>query len=227
MGRMVGMVHTLCPNVRLFNELISTTIPGVEVVHLVDEGLSPLSGKRDHERIVRRLGILSTLARESGAEVIMLTCTAFGRLADEVKEIVNIPVFSVLEIIADETADLTDSIGILGTHPGTLASASEIIQEEAALRGKKVTVKTLLCEGAFEAIKREDWNTHDSIVLKHLTRLMEEVKVIVIPQPSIERVLNQAPELTRKKPVISSARLAVQRLKDELDISLLPWLSSN
>jgi len=227
MGRIIGMIHTLCPNVRVFNELISKTIPDVEVVHIVDEGLSPLSGKQHHERIVRRLGILSTLAKESGAEIIMLTCTAFGRLADEVKEIVGIPVFAVLEIIADETADLTDSIGILGTHPGTLTSASEIIREEAALRGKQVTVKTLLCEGAFDAIKREDWNTHDSIVLKHLARLMEEVEVIVIPQPSMERVLNQATELVQKKPVLTSASLAVQSLKDKLDISLLPWLSSN
>jgi glutamate racemase len=217
MGRMVGMVHTVCPNVQVFNELVSKIIPDVEVVHLVDEGLSSLSGKRHHERIVRRLGMLSSLAEESGAEVIMLTCTAFGRLADEVKAAVNIPVFAVLEIIANETIELADSIGILGTHPGTLASASEIIREQAALRGKNVTVKTLLCEGAFDALKREDWNTHDRIVLKRLTELMEEVKVIVIPQPSMERVLNQAPEIAQKKPVMTSARLAVQRLKDELD----------
>ena len=217
MGRMVGMVHTLCPNVRLFNELVSEIIPGVKVVHLVDEGLSPLSGKKHHERIIRRLRILSSLAEESGAEVIMLTCTAFGRLADEVRAMVNIPVFTVLEIIADETIELADSIGILGTHPGTLASASEIIREQAALRGKNVTVKTLLCEGAFDALKREDWNTHDRIVLKRLTELMEEVKVIVIPQPSMERVLDQAPEIAQKKPVITSARLAVQCLKDKLD----------
>ena len=219
MGRMVGMVHTVSPNVRWFNELVAEIIPDVEVVHLVDEGLSPLSGKRHHERIIRRLGILSSLAKESGAEVILLTCTAFGRLADEVKATVNIPVFTVLEIIADETIELANSIGILGTHPGTLASASEIIREQATLRGKKVAVKTLLCEGAFDALKREDWDTHDRIVLKCLTELMEEVKVIVIPQPSMERVFNQAPEIASQKPVITSARLAVQRLKDKLDSS--------
>ena len=217
MGRMIGMVHTLCPNVRLFNELLSEIIPGVEVVHLVDEGLAPLSGKQNHERIVRRLRVLSSLAEESGAEVIMLTCTAFGRLADEVGATVNIPVFAVLEIMADETVGLADNIGILGTHPGTLASATEIIQEQAALRGKKVTVKTSLCEGAFDAIKREDWNAHDSIVLKRLTELIDEVGVVVIPQPSMERVLNQAPEIVQRKPVMTSARLAVQRLKARLD----------
>jgi aspartate/glutamate racemase len=227
MGRMVGMVHTLCSNVRLFNGLVSAMIPGVELVHIVDEGLSSLSGKQDHEYVIRRLETLSTLARESGAEAIVLTCTALGRLAEEVKERVNVPVFAVLEIIADEVADITNSIGVLGTHPGTVTSAVEIIQEEASRRGNRIAVKSLLCPGAFDAARQEDWETHDTIVLQNLTRLMEEVEVIVMPQPSMERVMSQAPEPAPGKLIVTSARLAVQRLKDELDMSLQPWISSN
>ena len=74
----------------------------------------------------------------------------------------------------------------------------------------------MLCAGAFDAIRREDWATHDRIVLKHLKELMEDVKVVVIPQPSIERVLSQIPEAGRKVPILSSAHLAVQRLKEKL-----------
>ncbi|RLC62718.1 MAG: hypothetical protein DRI01_06425 [Chloroflexi bacterium] len=147
----------------------------------------------------------------------MLTCTAFGRLADEVKAKVKIPVLAVLEIIAEEAMGLSESIGILATHPGTLVSASEVIREEAALRGKSVEIKTLLCEGAFDAVRREDWATHDNIVLKHLNDLMEEVKVIIIPQPSMERVVKQIPEASRKVPIMSSAHLSVQLLKEKLD----------
>jgi len=211
------MVHALSPNVRLFNELTSKIMPDVEVIHLVDEGLPSLSDKQYHSRVVRRLGVLSAFAAESGAEIVMLTCTAFGRLAEEVKDIVNIPVLAVLEIVADEAMELADCIGILGTHPGTLVSASEIIQEQAGIRGKKVEVKTSLCEGAFDALKREDWATHDSIVLKHLNKLMDDVKVLVIPQPSIERVVSQIPEGERKVPILTSAHLAVQRLKEKLE----------
>ena len=221
MARKVGMVHALSPNVRLFNELISKIMPGVEAVHLVDEGLPSLSDKQYHKRVVRRLGVLSAFAEESGAEIVMLTCTAFGHLADEVKNMVNIPVLAVLEIVADEAMELADSIGILGTHPGTVATASEIIQEQAIQKGKKVEVKTLLCEGAFDALKQEDWATHDRIVLKHLNELMDNVKVVVIPQPSIERVVSQIPEGERKVPILTGAHLSVQRLKEKLE-SLAP-----
>ena len=221
MGRKVGMVHAGCFNVRLFNELTTEIMPGVEVVHLVDEGLPSLSDKQYHERVVRRLGMLSSFAEESGAEIVMLTCTAFGRLTDEIKGMVNIPVLAVLEIVADEAMELSESIGILATHPGALVSASEIIQEQAALTGKKVEVKPLLCGGAFDALRREDWATHDRIVLKRLNEPMVDVKVIVIPQPSIERVLKKIPEASRKVPILSSPHLAVQRLKEKLD-SLAP-----
>jgi aspartate/glutamate racemase len=147
----------------------------------------------------------------------MLTCTAFGRLADEVATAVSIPVVSVLEIVADEATNLSDHIGILATHPGTMSSAAQIIQEQTARRGDKVEVKTLLCEGAFEALKSEDWASHDRIVNRCLHELMEEVKVVVIPQPSMERVVKQIPGSDRKIPVLSSAELSVRHLKKKLD----------
>ena len=115
-----------------------------------------------------------------------------------------------------EAMGVSDRIGILGTHPGTVSSASQIIREQAERTGKRVEIKPVLCEGAFDALMREDWATHDAIVLKHLDRLMEEVKVVVVPQPSVERVVEQVPEASRKVPIMSSARLSVQRLKEKM-----------
>jgi len=217
MGRKVGMVHARCFNVRLFNELASEVMPGVEIVHLVDEGLPSMSDERFREQVVRRLRWLAFSAEESGAEAVLLTCTAFGRLVDDVKEAVSVPVLSVLEIITDEAMGMSDRIGILGTYPGTVASASQIIQEQAKHSGKQVEVKTSFCPDALGALIREDLATHDRIVLEHLNQLMEEAAVIVVPQPSIDRVIKQVPEASRKVPIMPSALLSVQRLKDTLD----------
>jgi Asp/Glu/hydantoin racemase len=217
MGRKAGVVHAGCFNVSLFGKLTAEIMPDVEVVHLVDEGLPSLSGERSRDLVIRRLRWLSFFAEESGAEVVMLTCTAFGRLVDDVKDAVSIPVLSVLEIIIDEAMDLGDRIGILGTHPGTLASTPKIIQEQAALRKKTVEVKTSLCPGAFDALRRDDLATHDQIVLNHLVKLMDKVGVIIMPQPSIERVLEQVPEADHKVLILSSARLSVRRLKEKLE----------
>ena len=161
--------------------------------------------------------MLASFAEESGAEVVMLTCTAFGRLVDEVQEAIEIPVLSVIEIIAEEAIDYGDRISILGSHPGALVSASQIIQEQATLKGRKVEIKTLLCAGAFDALRREDWSNHDRIVLEHLNELMKDVAVVVIPQPSIERVLKQVPEASRQAHILPSARRSVQRLKEKLE----------
>jgi len=50
-----------------------------------------------------------------------------------------------------------------------------------------------------------------------LKELMGKAKVIVIPQPSIERVVNQLSESQRKVPILSSAQLSVKRLKEKLE----------
>jgi aspartate/glutamate racemase len=217
MERKVGMVHAGCFNARLFGQLTSEIMPGVAVVHLVDEGLPFMSDEQLRALVLRRLRWLAFFTEESGAEIVMLTCTAFGRLVDEVKAAVSIPVLAVLEIIIEEAMDLSDRIGILGTHPGTLASTAQIIREQAALDGKRVEVQTSLCAGAFDAMMREDWATHDRIVLEQLNRLMEEVEVVLIPQPSMERVLKQVTRTKPRVPVLTSARLSVRRLSARLD----------
>jgi aspartate/glutamate racemase len=217
MERKIGLVHAGCFNARLFGGLFAEAMPGAKVVHLVDEGLPYMSDPRYRENVLRRLRCLASFAEESGAEIIMLTCTAFGRLADEVHEAVNVPVLSVLEIMTDEAMSVGDSIGILGTHPGTVTSATQMVKEQAELKGKKVGVTPELCEGGFDALMREDWATHDRIVREHLEKLMARVKVVVVPQPSVERVVEQIAEPDRRVPVLSSARLSVQRLKEKLE----------
>jgi len=217
MGRKVGMIHAGSSNVPLFNELASEIMPDVEIVHFVDEGLPSMSDEQLRGHVLRRLKTLASFAKESGAEVVLFTCTAFGRLAQEIEDAVNIPVMAVLEIMTDEAMDVSDHIGILGSHPGALASASQIIQEQARIRGEKAEVTALLCPGAFDAMRRGDWATHDRIIIEHLNQLMEEVKVIVIPQPSIEKAVAQVPQASRKVPIMSSAHLSVESLKEKLD----------
>lgn len=217
MSRKAGMAHAMCSNVALFKKLSADIMPAVETVHLVDEGLPSMSAKSLHQDVVRRLARLASSARESGAEIVLLTCTAFGRLSEEVEKLAGIPVMAVLEIVADEAMSVGDEIGILATHPGALATATEIIKEQAAARGRHVRVTGVLCEGGLEALKAEDWPTHDRIVTKYLKDIMGKVRVVVIPQASMERVADQLPESARKVPILTSGRLSVRVLKEKLE----------
>jgi len=219
MAHKVGMVHSVASLVPMFNELAAELLPGVEVIHLVDEGLlkDVLASGQLTPSMARRLGLLASFAEESGAEVVMLTCSSLAPLVDEFKDMVKVPLLKVDEAMADEAVGLGERIGVIATAYTTLKPTSDLIKTRAALQEKKIAVETVLCEGAFEALRRGDLESHDRIVKKKLNDLMGQVNVVVLAQASIARVVAQIPESERKVPILSSPRLGVQRLKEKLE----------
>jgi len=219
MARKVGMVHSVASLVPVFNELAAELLPGVEVIHLVDEGLlkDVLATGQLTPGMARRFGLLASFAVESGAEVVMLTCSSLAPLVDEARNTVKVPLLKVDEAMADEAVKLGKRVGVIATAYTTLKPTSDLIKARAALQKKKVAVETVLCEGAFDALRRGDFETHDRAVKDRLNDLMGRVDVVVLAQASIARVVAQIPEKERKVPILSSLRLGVQRLKEKLE----------
>jgi hypothetical protein len=213
------MIHAVGDNAPFFGQIAAELMPDVEVVHFVDGGLPCMAGDELRPRVIERLRTLSGFAEESGAEAILLTCTAFGRLVGDVEGAVTCPVLSVLEIIVDEALRLPGTIGVLGSHPGTLAAASRMLREQASLEGKKLEITTRFCPGAFDAVQRDDWETHNRIVLANLRELVEQVDVVVAPQPSVERALMEFTQAGPLVPILASPRLSVLRLKEALALT--------
>ena len=219
MVRKVGMVHSIASLVPNFNELAAEILPGVEVIHLVDEGLlkDVLATGKLTPSMARRFGLLASFAEESGAEVVMLTCSSLAPLVYEAKDMVKVPLLRVDEAMADEAVKLGKRVGVIATGYTTLKPTSDLIKARAALQKKEVSVETVLCEGAFDALRRGDFETHDRTVKDKLNDLMGRVDVVVLAQASIARVVSQIPEKERKVPILSSLRLGVQRLKEKLE----------
>lgn len=216
MARKVGMVHAVYDNGRLFGRLAAELVPGVEVVHFVDGGLPAMSAESLRPRVIARLRSLVSSAGESGAEAILLTCTAFGRLVDDVKSAATCPVLAVLEIMIDEALKLRGTVGIISSHPATLTFAS-VLREQAAIEGKSIDIRTHACSGAFEAMQRGDLAAHDRIVHEHLREFVKQVDVIVAPQPSIESAVREFARLNLTVPVLTSPSLSTLRLKKTLE----------
>jgi hypothetical protein len=216
-ARKAGMIHVVTDNARSFGTLAAELMPDIEVVHFVDGGLPSMTAEAQRPRVVERLRTLASFAQESGAEAILLTCTAFGRLVDDVQSAVTCPVLSVLEIMVDEALTLPGAIGIIGSHPGTLETASRMLGEQACLEGRDIDVTTRLCPGAFDAMRRDDWATHNRIVLSALQELAQQVDVVLAPQPSIERAVLEFADSHPGVLILTSPRLSVLRLKQALD----------
>lgn len=219
MARKAGMVHSVASLVPVFNGLAAEIMPGVEILHVVDEGLlkDVINAGNYAPGTARRLGLLASFTVESGAEAVMLTCSTLGVLVEEARKMLKVPLIKVDEAMADEAVRQGTRIGIIATLYTTLKPTSDLVQERAAIARKDVNVETVLCQGAFEALRAGDTASHDRIVLENLRKLMERSDVVVLAQASMARVADTIPAAERKAPVLSSPRLGVQRFKQVLE----------
>jgi len=219
MVRKVGMVHSVPGLAPMFNDLCREIMPGVEVIHLGDDGLLKeiLATETHTPKMARRFATHANFCADSGAEMVMLTCSSLGPLVEMSQNLVDVPLLKVDEAMADEAVRLGKRIGIIATAHSTLKPTSDLIKQRAALVGKKVEIETAYCEGAFPALQRGDAATHDKMVKEKLADLQKRVDVIILAQASVARVVAQIPDSEKKVPILSSPRLGVQRLKEKLE----------
>jgi Asp/Glu/hydantoin racemase len=219
MARRAAIVHAVPSLVPVFNELTSELLPDVHVLHLADEGLLKelRSAGRLTDELGGRLAMLAGYAEEYGAKVVMFNCSSLSPLVDSVKKRVNVPVFPVDEAMADRVVERGERIGVLATLQNTLGPTSDLIRKRAALKGRKVEVEAVLCEGAFDALGRGDTESHDRIVREYLTGLSERADVVALAQASMARVADLLPEAERQAPILTSPRPGVERLREMLD----------
>jgi len=210
------MVHAVYDNGRLFGQLAAELMPGVEVIQFVDGGLPAMSADSLRPRVIARLRALVSAAAESGAEAVLLTCTAFGRLVDDIQSAAGCPVLAVLEVMVEEALKLRGTVGVISSHPATLSFA-QVLRQQASLEGRTLDVRVRACTGAFEAMQRGDRATHDRIVHETLKDFVTQVDVVVAPQPSIEATIQEFARLNPAVPVLTSPRVSVLRLKQTLE----------
>jgi len=215
--RSVGMIHVLPENVMIFGRLAGELVPGVEVQHFLDTSLPTMSAPASRPEVINRLQTYASFASRSGSEAVLLTCTAFGRLVEEVSSAVDCPVLSVLEIMVDEALKQHGRIGIVGSHPCTVAGAERLVRERATQEGRALEVEARHCPGAFDAMRNGDWETHDRVVLENLRELVQRVDVVVAPQASLERAIVRFKDARHRVPILTSSRLSVARLRDTVE----------
>lgn len=215
----LAFIHTVPSLVGLFTELSKEILPGeVELLHIADEvllkvvlaqgGLSPF--------IFRRVSEHAVAAEEAGASAVQLTCSSISPCADPARSLVGIPVLKIDEPMVDQALALGERIGVAATAPTTLKPTTALVYERAHNIGKQVTVESILCEGAYQALFSGDAETHDRIVRQHIKDLMRRNDVVILAQASMARVANTLSPEELAVPVLSSPRLAVERLRQVL-----------
>ncbi|HYW44938.1 MAG TPA: aspartate/glutamate racemase family protein [Bryobacteraceae bacterium] len=209
----LAYLHTSHVLIPLFTDLTKKELPGVEQFHMVDESLiqNTIRAGSLTKTTIRRVLAMVQLAREGGADAVVVTCSSIGPAARVAGSVFDFPVIRVDDAMAEKAVRAGRRIGVAATLRTTLEPTVALLREKAQAAGRQVDVVEALCEGAFQAVLSGDTNTHDRLLSDSLVRLMEDVDVIVLAQASMARVVETLPAGSGRVPILSSPRLAVER----------------
>ena len=214
----LAMIHTVASIVPTFACLAEELLPRVAVRHVVDEGLLSriiAEGKITPDMCLRVVQLAAN-AQEDGAEAILLTCSAMSPAVDLAAPLLRVPVFKVDQPMVESALEMGQRIGLFATVPATLQSMETLAHRVAASQGLEVEVVTELCEEAMGAARRGERQRHDALVRQAVSELGQRCDVLLMAQASAAQALREEDRSALPVPVLTSPRLAMERLRREL-----------
>ena len=201
------------------HKLFTKIIPEVKTFNLLDEGILEIIFKKGYidSQVNRKVCNLAISAEETGADLIMLTCSSISPCADLAYKMVNIPILKIDEVMINKAVNLGKVIGVLATSRTTLQPTTHFIEKVAKEKNKNILIKTYLYEEALKALLAGKNDEHDKIILEKISEVSKEVDVIVLAQASLERLLPKIDKKAIKIDVLSSPRMAVDNIKKILE----------
>lgn len=214
MTKKIFFIHTVSGLVDMFNSLCEELIPGSKLCHISDEsliqgllaagGLTPAVYRRICDHVVE--------AEQSRADAIQFTCSSISPCADVARHLVSKPLLKIDEPMVEHAVKNYKRIGIIATAPTTLKPSKDLVNEKARAQKGSIKVESVLCRNAFDAFLAGNMSEHDKIVSTHLLDLMKKVDVVLLAQASMMRIVDTLDEKEKTVPVLSSPRLAIERL---------------
>ena len=217
MTKTVGLVHAVIPAIEPLKAAFAELVPDVRLVNILDEGLITEAERlgKITPGLVRRLTTVVGLAEQAGAELVLLSCTAYSPVADQVQCQSEIPVLKIDELMVREALTRGRRIGVIATVAAGLAMQQQLIERIAAETGHDVHLDPVLRPDAFQALSSGRRDQHDVIVLGEVKKLAKRNDMVMLAQASMGHLASQVPS-DLGVPVLSSPALAVQKVKEML-----------
>jgi Asp/Glu/hydantoin racemase len=221
MNKTLALIHTsfVFLNVETsLMKMLSKAMPNVRLVNIVDDSLlaDVLKEGKVTPAITRRMCHYVLAAEQTGAQAILSLCSTMGDTIDVARKLVSIPIIKIDEAMAEKAVAEGEKIGVLATVSTTLDPTIRLIHSKGGDINKQVKTERLLCEGAFKILMSGDNAKHDQMVMEKASSSANRVDVFVLAQASMARLESQISQKVGK-PVFSSPRLCVERVKQMLE----------
>jgi Asp/Glu/hydantoin racemase len=193
--------------------MLTAVVPaGVDVVHMLDESLlRDLMREGPKPEITRRVVAFASLAADSGAELIVFTCSSTSPAIDVARQVVRAPILKIDDPMAARAVELGTRIGIVCTTSSTKGPSEALLRDHAAKAGKPIDVEALLVPGAFDALQAGRRDEHDRLVSEAALGVAARNDVLVLAQASLAHLAEPLGARTAT-PVLQSPPLCVEAI---------------
>ena len=210
----IGFVHTGVPIGMLLKKMMSESMPDIPSFHIVDDSLIQdlLQTGEFTPSILKRLCAQISMAKEAGADIIMVTCSSIAPGVDFARKLIDVPVMKIDEPMAEKAVAAADTVGVLATAKTTLVPSVQLIKQVADKKGKPVKVVSKLISEAFDFFLQGDMENHDRLVKEAGVELAQQTDVLVLAQASMSHLATEI-EKASGTPTLTSPQIAVNALK--------------
>ncbi|MBP1529099.1 MAG: Asp/Glu/hydantoin racemase [Erysipelotrichaceae bacterium] len=214
----VVLIHTSPVSLNDLKALFKEIIPDVEMVNIIDDSLLDEVKKvgKINANIISRMCAYVQVAKTMKPDLIFNQCSSVGEAFDIARTQADCKTLKIDEPMAEKAISLGSKIGVVATVASTVQPSSDLIRNTAKKCGKDVWVNEYLVDGALDILMSGDVDKHNKLVIEAIKKAESENDVVVLAQGSMTAILPLLTDI--KKPVLTSPRLAVERVKEELGL---------
>jgi len=219
MKKSIAIVQTSAVSSAELKALCEEIMPEVTVYQIIDDSLIKEVNANDGPTygVKRRMYNYYQQAESLGVDAILNQCSSVGEVADAIKPFISVPVVKVDEAMAEKAVSLGKKIAVVATVPTTVGPSVRLVEQKAKEMGKEIEIETHLVKDAMMIlIEKGDVETHNKMVLGEVEAAAESCDVVVLAQGSMTVLLPLLGHI--QKPVLTSPRLGVERVKEVLGI---------
>ena len=210
------LIHTSPVSLDELKSLFHEILPDVEMVNIIDDSLLE-EVKRNGSitpQIISRMCSYVQVAKTLKPDIIFNQCSSVGEAFDIARTQAECLTLKIDEPMAEKAVSLGTRIGVVATVASTVKPSANLIRNTAKKLGREITVTEYLVDGALDMLMRGEKDKHNELVIKEICKAEQENDVVVLAQGSMTAILPLLKET--EKPVLTSPRLAVERVKDLL-----------
>lgn len=209
----IALIHATAIAVEPVAAALHNAWPEARPVNILDDSLSPdldAAGELS-SALSDRIVALAQYAYDIGSKGILFTCSSFGPAIERAAGVLGIPVLKPNEAMFGAAVRQGGRVAMLYTFPPARVSMEREFREEARRLGSPAELTPILVDGAIEAIRRGDVETHNRLVAEAATRLYG-FDSITLAHFSTSRALESVRAVT-SVPVFTSPDAAVAKLR--------------